>query len=59
MKFRYLTHNNTGGVAVSMMEQTKQKQEKGKKNEAFAAGFFAGLTVIGGIALLLLLFFWL
>ena len=59
MKLAFFAHNNTGGVGVSMVNETKRKEQKEKRNEAFAAGFWAGLTVIGGLALVLLLIFWL
>ena len=53
MKIVPLANNNTGGVIVRLTEQ------KEKRKEAFSEGFFAGLTVIGGIATVLLLIFWL
>ncbi|MBO5939166.1 MAG: hypothetical protein J6Q82_06675 [Clostridia bacterium] len=48
-----MANNNMGGVIVRWTER------KEKSNEAFAEGFLAGLTVIGGIASILLLIFWL
>ena len=43
--------NSNGGVAMEWNEKKQRKQE-------FAVGFFSGLAVIGGIALILLAIFW-
>ena len=41
-----------------IVDEQKQNRKETRK-DAFVAGFFVGLTVIGGIAAVLLLFFWL
>lgn len=50
-------HNNTGGVAVRIEERVEGDRKK--RNEAFWEGLLAGLVVIGAIAFVLLLIFWL
>lgn len=36
-----------------------QSNEKKRRREAFTVGFFAGLAIVGGLALILLAVFWL
>ena len=41
------------------MDRNQQKREKREESrEEFAAGFFAGLAIVGGLALILLAIFW-
>ena len=57
MKLSNSVHNNTGGVDVRMGEQLKENRKQ--RNEAFVEGLIAGFVVIGTIAVVLLLIFWL
>lgn len=40
-------------------KQCNREDEKQRRREAFSAGFFAGLALLGGLALILLALFWL